>query len=215
MTEMAGMRIISGIYGGLTIKAVAGTTTRPTTDRVREAWASTMLSLLPEGFDELRVLDAFAGSGALGLEALSRGAASVVFCENNRNAAKALRENIDRLGVPSSGYSVLQTDVFTGKALSELDRLKPFDAVLLDPPYALPAKKIYDLVGSLSARGLLSEGCLISYEHAAGKTALSGKVDRKTGHSAKQTPADAYNSGLELISCKTYGSTAIEYFVRT
>ncbi len=123
------MRIIAGTYGGRGIRAVAGLTTRPTTDRVREAWASTMSSLLPDGFDGLKVLDAFAGSGALGLEALSRGAENVVFCEINRMAAKTLRANIDTLKIASERYSVLQSDIFAERTLSGLERSKPFDAV--------------------------------------------------------------------------------------
>ncbi|MDR1083182.1 MAG: RsmD family RNA methyltransferase [Coriobacteriales bacterium] len=91
------MRIIAGRYKGQTIKALAGETTRPTTNRVKEAWASTITSLSADGFAQARVLDAFAGSGALGLEALSRGASHVTFCERNRRALEVLKANRARI----------------------------------------------------------------------------------------------------------------------
>src|SRR5512143_896296 len=88
------MRIVAGRWRGHTIQAPPGRATRPTTDRVREAWMSAMLPLLPGA----TVLDLFAGSGALGLEALSRGAAHATFVEIAGGPLKALRANIERLG---------------------------------------------------------------------------------------------------------------------
>lgn len=174
-----------------------------------------MSSLLPDGFDGLKVLDAFAGSGALGLEALSRGAENVVFCEINRMAVKTLRANIDTLKIASERYSVLQSDIFAERTLSGLERSKPFDAVFLDPPYALSAKRVFALVKSLSTRKLLAEGCIISYEHAVEKAPTVGSFGRKSACVAGQVPCDTYNDGPVLVSCKTYGSTVIEYLEKT
>src|SRR5215218_2705118 len=88
------MRIVAGEWGGRRIQAPPGRGTRPTTDRVREAWMSTVAPHLPGA----RVLDLFAGSGALGLEALSRGAASATFVEQDAKALASLRANLDALG---------------------------------------------------------------------------------------------------------------------
>lgn len=120
------MRIISGRWRGRVIDAPPGSATRPTADRVRETLFSMLASRLG-GFDDLRVADLFAGSGALGLEALSRGAAQATFVENDPKAAAALRRNAERLGG--------SVQVLTGSALS-LPASEPFDLVLADPPYA-------------------------------------------------------------------------------
>ncbi|MEX2467573.1 MAG: 16S rRNA (guanine(966)-N(2))-methyltransferase RsmD [Gemmatimonadota bacterium] len=120
------MRIIAGRWGGRRLKAPKGKAVRPTTDRVREAWMSAAGPELPEA----RVLDLFAGSGALGLEALSRGAAEVVFVERARDALTALRENVATLGA-EEGVTVVSDDVFRF-----LDRVPtPFDVAFADPPY--------------------------------------------------------------------------------
>ncbi len=121
------MRVIAGSAGGIPLKVPQGDT-RPTTDRVREA----LFSALGDVVEGARVLDLFAGSGALGIEALSRGAASALFVEGNRAAADILRGNLTktRLG----GGSVRQMDVF--RALDDLVRDgQVFDLVFSDPPY--------------------------------------------------------------------------------
>ncbi|MDR0350018.1 MAG: RsmD family RNA methyltransferase, partial [Coriobacteriales bacterium] len=140
------MRIVAGRYGGRAIRTAPGLATRPTTDRVREAWASTTASLRDGGFAGARVLDAFAGSGALGLEALSRGAARVVFCENNRQALEALNENRAALADATELSTVCSLDVFTPTAIRQLMRLGPYDLVILDPPYATLLGKIHRLL---------------------------------------------------------------------
>src|SRR5215210_1077270 len=99
------MRIVAGEWGGRRIQAPPGRGTRPTTDRVREAWMSAVAVDIPGA----RVLDLFAGSGALGLEALSRGAASAVFVETGAPALKALRANLDALGAAARA-SIVKTD---------------------------------------------------------------------------------------------------------
>ena len=123
------MRIIAGKWRGRPLEAPPGSATRPTADRVRETLFSMLASRLGS-FEDLRVADLFAGSGALGLEALSRGAASAVFVESDANAAAAIRRNVAKLGASAR--------VIVGSALA-LPRSEAFDLILADPPYAAGA----------------------------------------------------------------------------
>jgi 16S rRNA (guanine966-N2)-methyltransferase len=121
------MRIIAGEWGGRRIQAPRGREVRPTTDRVREAWISALQLRVPGA----RVLDLFAGSGALGLECLSRGATQVVFVERARESLDALRRNIEALGA-GDRCTVVQADAVRWiEALSA----HAFDLALADPPY--------------------------------------------------------------------------------
>lgn len=119
------MRIIAGKWRGRTIEAPPGQSTRPTADRVRETLFSMLASRLGS-FEDLRVADLFAGSGALGLEALSRGAATATFVENDQKAGAVIRRNADKLGAP--------VHILGGSALA-LPRSEPFDLIFADPPY--------------------------------------------------------------------------------
>jgi len=120
------MRIIAGEWRGRSIEAPPGMATRPTADRVRETLFSMLASRLGS-FEGLRVADLFAGSGALGLEALSRGAVSATFVESDPQAGAVIRRNAEKLG---ASFQVL-----AGSALA-LPRSDPFDLVFADPPYA-------------------------------------------------------------------------------
>jgi 16S rRNA (guanine966-N2)-methyltransferase len=123
------MRVIAGRFRGQRLVAPAGDRTRPTADRVRES----LFSILGD-LDGARVLDLFAGTGALGIEALSRGAARVTFVERDRAALAALRRNLDAVGPDADAVRVV-----TGDALRHLQdaaaRDEAYDLVLLDPPY--------------------------------------------------------------------------------
>lgn len=121
------MRIVAGNLRGRRIDAPEGKTTRPTTDKVREAVFNALGSL--SAVDDARVVDLFAGSGALGLEAMSRGAAHCVFIESDRKALVAIRANVEHLGL---GESVT---VVPGDVMSNLARVEDADIVLADPPY--------------------------------------------------------------------------------
>lgn len=121
------MRIIAGEWRGRAIDAPPGLGTRPTGDRVRETLFSMLASRLGS-FEGLRVADLFAGSGALGLEALSRGAASAVFVDSDAGAVAAIRRNADKLGAGD------RVRVIAGSALA-LPRAEPFDLIVADPPY--------------------------------------------------------------------------------
>ena len=121
------MRIIAGRWRGRRLKALRGRDVRPTSDRVRESW---MAALAPD-LEGATVLDLFAGSGALGFEALSRGAERVVFVERARGALTAIRDNADLLGAAS------EVEIWSGDAMEYVNRLKAgsFDIALADPPY--------------------------------------------------------------------------------
>ena len=124
------MRVVAGEYGGRRLKAPAGLETRPTSDRVREALFSILGSVAG-----LRVADLYAGSGALGIEALSRGAASAVFVESRRAAATLIEENLATLGAQRG--EVVRRDVLAWlRAAGE----RKFDLVFLDPPYDAAAR---------------------------------------------------------------------------
>jgi 16S rRNA (guanine966-N2)-methyltransferase len=121
------MRIIAGEWRGRAIEAPPGHGTRPTADRVRESLFSMLASRLGS-FEDLRVADLFAGSGALGLEALSRGAAAATFVEAERDAVAAIRRNADKLGASE------RVRIVIGSALA-LPRSEPFELIFADPPY--------------------------------------------------------------------------------
>ncbi|NUS99659.1 MAG: 16S rRNA (guanine(966)-N(2))-methyltransferase RsmD [Sphingomonas sp.] len=122
------MRIIAGQFRGRPLQTPGGSATRPTADRVREALFSMLASRLGS-FEGLRVADLYAGSGALGLEALSRGAAHATFVESDPKAQAAIKANAARLGVAG------QVRIAGSSALS-LPRSDPFDLIFADPPYA-------------------------------------------------------------------------------
>ncbi len=121
------MRVVAGTHGGRRLEAPAGRSTRPTADRVREALFSILGSV--EG---LRVLDLFAGSGALGIEALSRGAAEAVFVESDARAAATVRRNLETLGLDGRVHSRDALE-WLGSAAHDGDT---YDLVFVDPPYS-------------------------------------------------------------------------------
>jgi 16S rRNA (guanine966-N2)-methyltransferase len=178
------VRIVAGTFRGRRIAAPAGDSTRPTTDRVREALFSSLSSLLGPDLGGGRVLDPFAGSGALGLEALSRGCASVTFVEDSAGAVATLKRNIDVLGAGRA------TQVIKGDSMALAGRGGlpggPFSLILLDPPYRLDPSSVTDLLRSLAARDLLEEGCAVTWEHGTGTEpdwpqGFSARVHKKYG----------------------------------
>ena len=183
------MRIVAGEFRGRRLVAPKGEATRPTADRVREALFSTISSLAGPSLGGGRVLDAFAGSGALGLEALSRGLEHVTFVDTDRGALAALNTNIAALGVQSRAI-VTQGD---STVLSTRGAIRggPFALLLLDPPYRLDAGAIGRLVSELIAHDLLEEGAIIVYEHATGVAA-------------------SWPAGVSSIARKRYGSTEVD-----
>jgi 16S rRNA (guanine966-N2)-methyltransferase len=181
-------RIISGKYKGRNIN-VPATVTRPTSSRVREAVFSSVLHTFGS-FDGLVVLDLFAGSGALGLEALSRGAAKANFVENDRNAITCIEENARLLGEHS--FSVQKADVFA--LVDSLASQAPSDLVFIDPPYALIDEQMVELLQALSQNQWLADDALVVVERNS-KSVLD------------------WPQGYEPLANKIYGDTAIWYGV--
>ncbi len=149
------MRIISGRWRGRAITAPAGQSTRPTSDRAREAIFSMLASRLGS-FDGLDVLDVFAGTGALGLEALSRGAGSACFIDSDGAAVKAIRANLATLGAAG--------DVRQSPVTSLGPAPRAHHLVFLDPPYGQGL--VDPALGHLHAQGWIAPGAIISLETA-------------------------------------------------
>lgn len=156
------MRVISGTYRGHPLKTIKGDATRPTTDRVKESMMSAIQSRLG-GFEGICVLDAFAGSGALGIEALSRGAELVWFCERSRNAISVIQGNLSALKVERVRYKVRAGDVNTLPATAGAP---VFGLVFFDPPYAYDCAVVLQLADRLYESGMLTEDSIVCYEHA-------------------------------------------------
>ncbi len=152
------MRIIAGTFRGRPLVAPKGDATRPTADRTREALFS-MLTSRVGSFEGLAVADLFAGSGALGLEALSRGAASCLFVEQDRAALDALRTNADKLGI--------RPDIRAGSVLSLGPAAKPLDLIMMDPPYGTGAGAV--ALDKLARLGWTSPATWVSIETAKGE----------------------------------------------
>ena len=157
------MRIIAGAWRGRPIEAPPGQGTRPTADRARETLFSMLASRLGS-FEGLRVADLFAGSGALGLEALSRGAATCVFVERDPAAAAVIRRNVEKLGAAAH--------ILSDSALA-LPRAEPFDLIFADPPYTEGSGSA--VVASVASAGWLVPGGWMSVE-----TSRSGNVESGT-----------------------------------
>jgi 16S rRNA (guanine966-N2)-methyltransferase len=175
------VRVIAGRLGGRRLVAPSGTSTRPTSDRVREA----LFSILA-GVTGARVLDLYAGTGALGIEALSRGAAHAVFVEAHPRATAVLKKNLEALGLEGDA-SVLSQRL--DRALDAVAKAGPYDLVLVDPPYAdVPAAA--ELLGDLGARAAFAAEARIVIEHAAG---------------APPPPI----AGVDVVSERRYGDTGV------
>lgn len=153
-------RIIAGRAGGRRI-AVPPSGTRPTSDRVREALFSALTA--DPGLDGAAVLDLCAGSGALGLEALSRGAAHALFVESDRRAAGVLRRNVSDLGLPGATVRAATVATVLG---GPADRT--YDVVLVDPPYAVPDAEVAGWLAAASANGWLADDATVVVERGRG-----------------------------------------------
>ncbi len=181
-------RIIAGVAGGRLVKTPTGRATRPTTDRVREALFSSIEA--SEGsLEGLRFLDLYAGSGAVGLEARSRGALAVTLVEVDRSAASMIHANARALQLNA-------LTVICARAERAMRRPPPasgFDVAFLDPPYDVATADVEAVVGRLQVTGWLAQGALVIVERAT--------------RAAPWTWPD----GLEEMRWKAYGETTLWY----
>jgi 16S rRNA (guanine966-N2)-methyltransferase len=177
------LRVVGGVAGGRRLVAPAGRDTRPTGERAREGLFSTLDAL--GGVAGRRVLDLYAGSGALGIEALSRGAAEVVLVERDARAADVIRRNLATVGLP--GARLLRAAVST--VLAEAPE-QPFDVVLADPPYATDVGPALDL---LVTNDWLGPGALVAVERSS------------------RDPALRWPAGVEGLRERRYGEATLWY----
>ena len=154
------MRVIAGEYRGRPLKALKGDATRPTTDRVKEALMSKVFST-QGSLENCCVLDAFAGTGALGIEALSRGASFVIFCDKSSEANMIISENLRAVKAENSRYQLLKMDSLS---LSSSVIKKQIDLVFFDPPYAVSPHEVMAIAKGYFEKGILKEDALLCYE---------------------------------------------------
>lgn len=196
-------RIVAGVLGGRTI-AVPGKGTRPTSDRVREAIFSRLEHL--GVLDGARVLDLYAGSGALGLEAASRGAGSVTLVDSARPAADVARRNVAELGLAGVRVATETAERFAASLAGAGSRpgsgavpraasgtTAALDLVFLDPPYDLDEDALATVLTHLAAPGVLADGAVVVVERSI------------------RTPEPAWPDGLAAFARKDYGDTAVYY----
>ena len=191
------MRVIAGEFKGRTLSAPQGRGTRPTTDRVKESLMGSLESL-KGGFKDAFVLDPFAGSGSLGIEALSRGAKTCVFFEKDPAAFNLLKKNLAALGLDSNRALAYRADVL--KSRRNVKNIL-FDILFLDPPYAYAPSKLLELCTFLESQGLLDQGSIIVYEHA------------KT--SEDEVMRVFVRAAYRRVVHKQYGDTSIAMFTRS
>lgn len=183
------MRIVAGSVGGRKIE-VPPRGTRPTRERVRESLFSALESALD--LSGVRVLDLYAGSGALGLEALSRGAAQATFVESDRRAARLLGRNAERLGL--ADVRIEQRTV--AAALAARPR-EPYDLVLIDPPYAVDSAQLNDEYGLLVANGWTAPDSMVIVERPV------------------QSDEPRWPEPLRASRSKNYGDTVVYWAAHT
>ncbi|CAM5358464.1 DNA methylase [Streptomyces tanashiensis] len=153
-------RVIAGTAGGRRLAVPPGNGTRPTSDRAREGLFSTWESF--HGLAGSRVADLYAGSGAVGLEALSRGAVHALLVEADPRAAKTIRDNVRSIGLPGAELRTGRAEqIVTGPAPAD-----PYDLVFLDPPYAVGDDDLREILLTLRSGGWLSEDALVTVERS-------------------------------------------------
>ncbi|MGW7255943.1 16S rRNA (guanine(966)-N(2))-methyltransferase RsmD [Streptomyces sp. NPDC054834] len=182
-------RVIAGAAGGRRLAVPPGNGTRPTSDRAREGLFSTWQSLLGGPLDGERVLDLYAGSGAVGLEALSRGAGHTLLVESDARAARTVRENVKNLGLPGAEVRAGRAEqIIQSAAPSE-----PYDLVFLDPPYAVSDDDLREILLTLRTQGWLAAEALVT-------------VERSTRGGEFRWP-----DGFEAIRARRYGEGTFWY----
>lgn len=187
-TVVAMTRIIAGAAGGRRIDAPDGRTTRPTSDRAREALFASVQSDLGS-LDGIRVMDLYAGSGAIGLEALSRGASHALMVEADRKAAQVVRANISTLRLPGAELAVDRVE----RVLARGNTGAPYDLVVADPPYPVTEEEIAGVLADLVDHGWSAEDTVVVMERS------------------KRSPEPTWPKGVELDRSRKYGEAILWY----
>ncbi|CAM5592655.1 DNA methylase [Streptomyces avidinii] len=180
-------RVIAGTAGGRRLAVPPGTGTRPTSDRMREGLFSTWESL--HGVEGARVLDLYAGSGAVGLEALSRGAAHALLVEPDAKAAKAIRDNISSVGLSGAEFRSGRAEQLAAVPAHG----EAYDVVFLDPPYEVEHDDLREILLTLRSNGWLTDDALVT-------------VERRTRSGAFPWP-----EGFEPLRSRKYGEGTLWY----
>jgi|Deesub1362B_J571_1020462.scaffolds.fasta_scaffold05677_3 16S rRNA (guanine(966)-N(2))-methyltransferase RsmD len=182
------MRVIAGRFKGTKLFGADYADLRPLTDRAKES----IFGIIQEYLPDARVLDLYAGTGAFGIEALSRGARQVVFVEISPFVVRILKRNLTRVRCEPKEYSILTRHV--EKALPELSQKQTFDIIFADPPFRTPVA--VDLLNQISKLPILRKGGLFIYRH----------------HQNEDVPS-AWGK-LEIWREKKYGDSVVKFFVR-
>ncbi|HEX6501271.1 MAG TPA: 16S rRNA (guanine(966)-N(2))-methyltransferase RsmD [Micromonosporaceae bacterium] len=180
-------RIVAGTFGGRRLATPAGRDTRPTSERVREALFSTLESMLD--LSDARIADLFAGSGAVGLEALSRGAGHVLFVEADPKAARVLADNVATLGARACA----EVRAVRVERLLATPPGAPYDVIFADPPYALSEPDLTAILEALVGHGWLGPEAVLVVERSS------------------RTPAPRTVPGLTFGRGRRYGETTLWY----
>jgi len=171
-------RVIAGEAGGRRLAVPDGRDTRPTSDRAREGLFATISSIVGP-LTGARVLDLYAGSGAVGLEALSRGAEHVLMVEHSARAARVIRQNIEAIGLPGAKVVAGQVERVLARGPGQDGRGQDgpgehrYDLVFADPPYAMPEAEVARMLSALTEQGWLAPGALVIVERATRSGPLS------------------------------------------
>jgi 16S rRNA (guanine(966)-N(2))-methyltransferase RsmD len=182
---------VAGVLGGRRLVTPPGRVTRPTSDRVREALFSTLETLMD--LEGARVADLYAGSGAVGLEAASRGASHVLLVESDPRAARVARDNVSTLGV---GDRVRVCRALVERVLADRPD-EPYDLVFADPPYTVPGAAINGMLTALTESGWLAKGAVVVVE--------------RSSRDAPVTWAPGIVPGVTATRGRRYGETMLWY----
>ncbi|VAW21591.1 16S rRNA (guanine(966)-N(2))-methyltransferase [hydrothermal vent metagenome] len=203
------MRIIAGRFRGKKIHSPDDDTIRPTSDRVREALFSILASRLPAGFADIKVLDLFAGTGALGLEALSRGAQLAAFVDIGVQARGIIRSNIELFGVGGQSKLLKRDAIDLGTA----QKFLPFNLVFIDPPYGqgLAEKALI----SANRGNWIAPGALIVIEESRKwELGISQDDDPRDDDPRDEYPRDDNLQDFELVDRRDYGQSSISILTK-
>ena len=180
------MRIVGGALKGRALSSFRGMSIRPTSDKVREA----IFNILPRDFPFKKVLDLFAGTGAMGIEALSRGAEEAVFVDSDSRATELVGKNLASCGMKEAG-SVYRRDALSAIRLFSARGLR-FDLIFIDPPYSTAFAEV--TLKGIDAAGLLEEGGILVAE------------------TSKRNPLEVKPENLKLLDERRYGDTLVYFF---